>query len=411
MRRSVFPVIILAILMASAVSASETVGKFTRVEGSVDVLREGQFPAKPVTVKDPVMLKDIVRTKSASKAEITLKDNSILRIAQRSRIDIGEYFTGDTGKGIVKLQRGQVQAVVDKSTAKRVAAAPGANVFEVRTPNAVAGVRGTDFFVSYDNNSTTILLKEGSVCAYNLNAPTSMVCLPPNYIVTITGANVPGQPRKATDRDFKKFASAADLSARSALGFDGNGALASIGQRPNLPSYIADVPSSIADIPLAKPISEIIPGTVTPVIPAFEVGRTNLSGSIVSGSNGSFDRVSITMNDVVFLAPSTRQKPTIWTTDSVSGQFDFSHGFITSGNVTDPGNRITLSNGNRITADFRFTNWNTINNTWSARINNGTGNLSGSSFTGPINFGGTASGSHTGGISGSLSGKGSGIVR
>lgn len=429
--KTIFSIIILSFLSVFAFSSSffnshalaaETVGKFTYVEGNVDVLREGAFPAKPVAVKDTVMLKDIVRTKSASKAEITLRDNTVLRIAQRSRIDISEYFTGDTGKGVVKLSRGQVQAIVDKSAAKRIAAAPGANTFEVHTPNAVAGVRGTDFFVSYDNNTTTILLKEGSVCAYNINSPTSAVCLPPNYIVTITGVNLPGQPRKATERDFKKFSKEAGPSAKGAsaerFGAEGLadlGSLASLGQAPllttNLPSYITDVPSSITDIPLTRPISEIIPGTVQPVIPAFEVGRTNLSGTVVAGQNGSFDRVSVSMNDVVFLAPSTGQRPTVWATNAVSGQYDFTHGFITPGNITNPDNMITLTNGNRITAEFQFNNWNITNNTWSAGINNGSGTLSGGSFTGAINFNGGASGTHTGGNSGSLSGTGSGTVR
>jgi hypothetical protein len=102
-------------LLSTAVNAfaSETVGQFTHVEGKVDLLREGALPAKNVNIKDPVMLKDIIRTKSNSKAEITLRDNTVLRIAQRSRIDISEYFTGDSNnKGVVKLSRGDRKSVV-----------------------------------------------------------------------------------------------------------------------------------------------------------------------------------------------------------------------------------------------------------------------------------------------------------
>ena len=82
--------------LSSFAMAAEAVGKFTHVEGKVDILREGAFPAITVKAQDQVYPRDIVRTKSASKAEIIFKDNTVLQIAQRSRIDISEYYTGDT---------------------------------------------------------------------------------------------------------------------------------------------------------------------------------------------------------------------------------------------------------------------------------------------------------------------------
>ena len=185
--------------------AAEAVGKFTHVEGKVDILREGAFPAITVKVQDQVYPKDIIRTKSASKAEIIFKDNTVLQIAQRSRIDISEYYTGDTSKSVIKLSRGQVKAVVDKNVTKRISLAPDANRFEIQTPNAVAGVRGTEFHVAYDRNVTTVLLKEGNVCVANLKAQENVVCMPPNYIVTVTGVMIPQQPRKATDTEIKIF--------------------------------------------------------------------------------------------------------------------------------------------------------------------------------------------------------------
>ena len=115
--------------------AAEAVGKITRVEGRVDILRQGNLPAVPAHVDDALYQKDMVRTKSSSRAEILFRDNTVLRIAQRSRIDISEYFTGESNKGVIKLSRGQVQAVVSKNVTKRISLAPGANRFEIQTPN------------------------------------------------------------------------------------------------------------------------------------------------------------------------------------------------------------------------------------------------------------------------------------
>ena len=128
------------------------------------------------------------------------------------------------------------------------------------------------------------------------------------------------------------------------------------------------------------------------LIPSIEVGRTNLSGSLVVGSFGSFDYVSVFLNNVVFFAPSTGEKPAIWQTNSVTGQYNFSNGYITPNNITDPQNVIIVTNGSGISAEFQFTLWDIVKNLWNATINNGTGTLKGGSYTGPVNFDGDASG-------------------
>jgi hypothetical protein len=92
----------------------------------------------------------------------------------------------------------------------------------------------------------------------------------------------------------------------------------------------------------------------------------------------------------------------------VTGQYDFTHGFINGGNIANAENVIALSNGSGISADFQFKNWNTGNNTWSASVNNGKGNLSGGSYNGPVNFKGVAAGTLTGTGSGAFSGTASG---
>ena len=43
--------------------------------------------------------------------------------------------------------------------------------FEVRTPSAVAGVVGTDFYIAYANGVTTVIVFEGVLCV-NPGSPT-----------------------------------------------------------------------------------------------------------------------------------------------------------------------------------------------------------------------------------------------
>jgi hypothetical protein len=146
-------------------------------------------------------------------------------------------------------------------------------------------------------------------------------------------------------------------------------------------------------------------------IPAVEVGRTDLSGSLLRGQAGEFDYISVFMDDVIFFAPSTGQKPGIWATNSISGQYDFSHGQLTTANIINPSNIVPLSGGGNIRADFQFKNWNTSENTWTSTIQNGSGTLSGGSYNGTVNFTGTAAGAITGTPStGNLDGTGAGLV-
>jgi len=731
--------IFLCMISYSRAYSAEPVGNFTGVVGRVDILREGKLPATPASLSGDVFLKDIIRTKSNSKAEITFNDNTVLRIAQRSRIDIGEYFSGEpSGKAVIKLQRGLIRSVVDQSVSKRIALAPGANRFEVQTPNAVAGVRGTDFFISFDRNATTVLLRDGEVCVSNANNPDAVVCLPPGFIVTVSGDGVPGQIRKATDMELNIFdretSPLIPFTWKPSIQAIEDGELAAFGSSPaaggvEVPGQVetpavytgpvTKTPSNITDTPFSRPITEEFPGGIEPPppppppsetfgssfgagiwsaypetgdgsftadmgsfetlwtssagtpagtfiegtyspnsslphiwfnqdvfsfngsdstkttfdggayagfigaretdnnidaifggifidpsgntgilagefsgfadgssldmngglypvqmgttninpavlydtlqtsvfsmsvprliddavlislssgtnltmnlsgqsewgisqmlmggtyadivndawaislsgsladghefsadlngsrwsgnkldasiagfwadartespstgiyigetagtfnpgdhtwqavaygviletkrfiqmastgagrnklqqlnIPAVEIGRTSLSGSLLAGQEGAFDFVSVSMNDVIFFAPATGQKPGIWATNSVTGQYDFTHGFLDAGNITGADNVISISNGKELSADFHFTGWN--GNTWKAAVKNGTGNLDGGSYNGPVDFNGVAAGTHTGSGSGSLSGTGAGVAR
>jgi hypothetical protein len=100
-RRVAFPIGLLFMTLCwmmipiSLVKAAEPIGKFSQMEGIVDVLRGDAMPAIPVKVGDPVFERDVIRTKSNSRAEIIFIDSNTIKISQRSRIDINEYLAGE----------------------------------------------------------------------------------------------------------------------------------------------------------------------------------------------------------------------------------------------------------------------------------------------------------------------------
>jgi hypothetical protein len=194
------------LVIPSVALAQAAVGKFTYVEGRVDVLRPPATQAVPVKMGDAVFVGDIIRAKSNSKAEITFSEGNIVRVAPGTRVEISEYMFEETkGKGILKLSRGKVQAIIPENIAKRIAAFGEANRFEIHTPTAIAGARGCNFIVFFQRNWSGVLVIDGTVQAYNPEFP--------DVVQTVTAGNIsiipqdqPAQPsRPATDAEMKGY--------------------------------------------------------------------------------------------------------------------------------------------------------------------------------------------------------------
>jgi hypothetical protein len=180
--------------------AAESVGKFTKVEGTVDILRGGDLPAIPVKVGDPVWVKDVIRTKSNSRAEILFIDGNTIKISQRSRIDISEYLTEENKSSeILKLHRGRVEAIVLDKNAKRISVSPNAHKFEIHTPCAVTGVRGTKYWTYQWENCATIAVQEGKVYVYNPKFPEKIVEVRAGQMTKVCEDIPPFQPIDTSD--------------------------------------------------------------------------------------------------------------------------------------------------------------------------------------------------------------------
>lgn len=124
--------------------------KFTYVKG--DVLVSG----KPATLGQTVSKDATIEVKNnsmavlqfASAASITLKANSVLSIANLSK--------NESGKPVIELSQS------NGSSFSKIA--KGQSEFSIKTPTAVAGVRGTSFELTVGNGKTTqIKLLEGKV--------------------------------------------------------------------------------------------------------------------------------------------------------------------------------------------------------------------------------------------------------
>lgn len=141
--------------------AQEKVGVVTTVVGPVTVAR-ASLPPEPLKFKDDVFVRDRVTTGDAAITRILLGGKVIVTARERSTLTITET----PGLSTIHLTGGRIAVAVEKSRMK-----PGERV-DIRTPNAVAGVRGTVLVVETENNVSTVTVLRGLVHVTRLNVAT-----------------------------------------------------------------------------------------------------------------------------------------------------------------------------------------------------------------------------------------------
>ena len=182
-------VLLLFLIFPGLVFGAESVGKFSYIKGRVDITSPGES-ARPASVGDEVYVGDIVRSKSGSKAEITFMDGNVLRLAQSTRVKISDYMVGkEERRGILSLFRGKIQSIVKRVTG-RIFGYNQRNRFEVHTPTAVLGVRGTNFWASYLRGISYGLFMVGDGYCISRNRPDAIQYLGAGQSVTVFGADM-----------------------------------------------------------------------------------------------------------------------------------------------------------------------------------------------------------------------------
>ncbi|HEX5815311.1 MAG TPA: FecR family protein [Methylomirabilota bacterium] len=138
--------------MPAPVWSQERVGVATTVIGPVTVARASMPPAA-LKFKDDILLRDRVTTGDNAITRILLGGKVVVTARERSTLTITEV----PGLSTIDLTSGRIAVAVDKTRMK-----PGERV-EIRTPNAIAGVRGTVLIVEAEPDVSTVTVLRGLV--------------------------------------------------------------------------------------------------------------------------------------------------------------------------------------------------------------------------------------------------------
>jgi ferric-dicitrate binding protein FerR (iron transport regulator) len=141
-------------------AAAETAAVVTRLDGTATVAAKGSKASTPLKKNDQILKGQEVRVGERSRIELKYPDGTIMRFAERSTIkmeDISYDSKTQSKKVKVDLGGGKLWANVKKLTTSD-------SRVEVKTVNAVAGVRGTTYRVNVDeDNSAMVKVYDGSV--------------------------------------------------------------------------------------------------------------------------------------------------------------------------------------------------------------------------------------------------------
>jgi len=143
--------LLLVLLAPAAAWPDQPAANLSLFTGDCHVWRQGRLAE--AEIGQPLFAGDSVRTGKDSRAEISFGDGTSVRISDNSRLLVQQ---ADTVRSL-KLLWGKLWAKVAKLSSAQAR-------FQVETPTAVAGVRGTVFRVEIDADTTTrVAVEEGEV--------------------------------------------------------------------------------------------------------------------------------------------------------------------------------------------------------------------------------------------------------
>jgi len=127
-------------LAAAPARAGEPVAALSRVQGAVHLeARSGQGQRRLVDAGEPVGEGDSLLTGAKARAEITFRDGSVVTLSEDTHFTI-RTFDQSAGLARFAMLRGAFRAVTGAIAGR------DAPVFEIQTPLAAIGIRGTDFW-------------------------------------------------------------------------------------------------------------------------------------------------------------------------------------------------------------------------------------------------------------------------
>lgn len=145
--------VLLALLGGASIAMAGEAGLVARVNGAPTVQHDGK--TELLKRGSSVFTGDVVETDATSKAKILFADDTVLAIGPKSRVNISDFVLDANGRTVrLRVLAGRFKVAIAKFFG-------GQTDYEIRTPTAVAGVRGTVLWGDTDLDAICAL--EGNI--------------------------------------------------------------------------------------------------------------------------------------------------------------------------------------------------------------------------------------------------------
>lgn len=179
------------------------------VKGDVQIKSAKSGLSAKARIGEKVFPKDVIVTAKDARAKIVMVDKNEINVSPESQVEIQNYEFNpeEGGKKDVLLNviygkvRSKVEQKYDGKTSK----------FQIKTPSAVAGVRGTDFLMSFNraDRQSQVVTFEGKV-EFGVPGPGGTIANPvfvePGKVASVgSGQAAPTPPKEMPKEDLAKM--------------------------------------------------------------------------------------------------------------------------------------------------------------------------------------------------------------
>lgn len=141
-----------AAIIATSCSKKEEQAYVSFFVGTVSIEKHGEASA-PVKILDMIQDGDIIETGDKSYVLVQTGDEIVIRFDSNTRVSFSSI--SDVKFRELNLDRGKVVSSVSKLKKE--------SEYRIKTPTAVASVRGTEFLTEYENGKTVVAVGKGKV--------------------------------------------------------------------------------------------------------------------------------------------------------------------------------------------------------------------------------------------------------
>lgn len=177
---------------SAAVEKKLPVGAVVAWTGGVYIYHEDGTEGVKVKGMEGIYPHDTIVTSLKSRAKILMKDDSILSLGENAKMVVKDYLlaeANDNRVSVFKIFSGKVRTL-----AGRVFRGSESR-FQMETPTAVAGIKGTDFIISTSERESEIVTITGEVMAKNISPSISgEVILKRGLATRVQEGKAPAEP-------------------------------------------------------------------------------------------------------------------------------------------------------------------------------------------------------------------------